>query len=216
MCTFIKWQFLYLSPSAPTQQCRMYCFLYQHIHTWSDVYNVYIDISLLFAVIESHPDNALEDLRLDQPFAEFKDHLKSYDLDRMDKKVCTWLIWVLHICQFKLLEFYTPRCSCVPSLSHLQDHSHTPWIIIVAKYLEKWLSEVQCIFSASSAELMFCFWFYILRILCTVKCHFPFHCSTTAPFQKIIRRKSPSDSLYGEVFVDLCIVDPFQFRSLPV
>lgn len=24
----------------------------------------------------------------------------------------------------------------------LQDHSHTPWIIIVAKYLEKWLSEV--------------------------------------------------------------------------
>uniref|UniRef100_A0A3Q3WXP2 NEDD8-activating enzyme E1 regulatory subunit n=1 Tax=Mola mola TaxID=94237 RepID=A0A3Q3WXP2_MOLML len=61
-------------------------------------------------VIESHPDNALEDLRLDQPFAEFKDHLKSYDLDRMDKK----------------------------------DHSHTPWIIIVAKYLEKWLSEHNC------------------------------------------------------------------------
>uniref|UniRef100_A0A674MC86 NEDD8-activating enzyme E1 regulatory subunit n=1 Tax=Takifugu rubripes TaxID=31033 RepID=A0A674MC86_TAKRU len=61
-------------------------------------------------VIESHPDNALEDLRLDQPFAELKDHVKSYDLDNMDKK----------------------------------DHSHTPWIIIVAKYLEKWLSEHNC------------------------------------------------------------------------
>lgn len=39
------------------------------------------------SVIESHPDNALEDLRLDQPFNEFKDHVQSYDLDRMDKKV---------------------------------------------------------------------------------------------------------------------------------
>uniref|UniRef100_A0A667XB90 NEDD8-activating enzyme E1 regulatory subunit n=1 Tax=Myripristis murdjan TaxID=586833 RepID=A0A667XB90_9TELE len=58
-------------------------------------------------VIESHPDNALEDLRLDQPFAELKSHIQSYDLESMEKK----------------------------------DHSHTPWIIIVAKYLEKWLSE---------------------------------------------------------------------------
>nr|XP_061796316.1 NEDD8-activating enzyme E1 regulatory subunit-like [Nerophis lumbriciformis] len=58
-------------------------------------------------VIESHPDNALEDLRLDQPFAEFKKHIQSYDLESMDKK----------------------------------DHSHTPWIVIVAKYLEKWLNE---------------------------------------------------------------------------
>ncbi|XP_041849360.1 NEDD8-activating enzyme E1 regulatory subunit [Melanotaenia boesemani] len=58
-------------------------------------------------VVESHPDNALEDLRLDQPFDEFKNHIESYDLDSMDKK----------------------------------DHSHTPWIIIVAKYLEIWLSE---------------------------------------------------------------------------
>uniref|UniRef100_A0A8C4ICU2 NEDD8-activating enzyme E1 regulatory subunit n=1 Tax=Dicentrarchus labrax TaxID=13489 RepID=A0A8C4ICU2_DICLA len=37
-------------------------------------------------VIESHPDNALEDLRLDQPFAEFKNHIQSYDLDSMAKK----------------------------------------------------------------------------------------------------------------------------------
>uniref|UniRef100_A0A3B4TUB0 NEDD8-activating enzyme E1 regulatory subunit n=1 Tax=Seriola dumerili TaxID=41447 RepID=A0A3B4TUB0_SERDU len=58
-------------------------------------------------VIESHPDNALEDLRLDQPFGEFKNHIQSYDLDSMEKK----------------------------------DHSHTPWVIILAKYLEKWLSE---------------------------------------------------------------------------
>ncbi|KAG7483347.1 NEDD8-activating enzyme E1 regulatory subunit [Solea senegalensis] len=58
-------------------------------------------------VIESHPDNALEDLRLDQPFSEFTNHIQSYDLDNMNKK----------------------------------DHSHTPWIIVVAKYLEKWLNE---------------------------------------------------------------------------
>ncbi|XP_020794539.1 NEDD8-activating enzyme E1 regulatory subunit [Boleophthalmus pectinirostris] len=58
-------------------------------------------------VIESHPDNALEDLRLDQPFDELTNHIASYDLESMDKK----------------------------------DHSHTPWVIIVAKYLEKWLSE---------------------------------------------------------------------------
>uniref|UniRef100_A0AAY4B051 THIF-type NAD/FAD binding fold domain-containing protein n=1 Tax=Denticeps clupeoides TaxID=299321 RepID=A0AAY4B051_9TELE len=58
-------------------------------------------------VVESHPDNALEDLRLDQPFTELKNHIDSYDLDSMEKK----------------------------------DHSHTPWIIIVAKFLEKWYSE---------------------------------------------------------------------------
>ncbi|TNN80482.1 NEDD8-activating enzyme E1 regulatory subunit [Liparis tanakae] len=59
------------------------------------------------SVIESHPDNALEDLRLHQPFPELKNHIQSYDLDSMDKK----------------------------------DHSHTPWIIIVAKHLDRWLSE---------------------------------------------------------------------------
>uniref|UniRef100_A0A8C5MKM5 NEDD8-activating enzyme E1 regulatory subunit n=1 Tax=Leptobrachium leishanense TaxID=445787 RepID=A0A8C5MKM5_9ANUR len=58
-------------------------------------------------IIESHPDNALEDLRLDQPFPELKDHLQFFDLNQMDKK----------------------------------DHSHTPWVIVVAKYLEKWRSE---------------------------------------------------------------------------
>ncbi|MBN3299437.1 ULA1 enzyme, partial [Amia calva] len=58
-------------------------------------------------VVESHPDNALEDLRLDHPFEELKKHIQSYDLQSMDKN----------------------------------DHSHTPWIIVVAKYLEKWCSE---------------------------------------------------------------------------
>ncbi|XP_018421951.1 PREDICTED: NEDD8-activating enzyme E1 regulatory subunit isoform X2 [Nanorana parkeri] len=58
-------------------------------------------------VIESHPDNALEDLRLDQPFCELREHLQLYDLDHMDRK----------------------------------DHSHTPWIVIIAKYLEKWRKE---------------------------------------------------------------------------
>ncbi|XP_064130011.1 NEDD8-activating enzyme E1 regulatory subunit isoform X1 [Loxodonta africana] len=58
-------------------------------------------------VIESHPDNALEDLRLDKPFPELREHFQSYDLDNMDKK----------------------------------DHSHTPWIVIIAKYLARWYSE---------------------------------------------------------------------------
>ncbi|KAM8876574.1 NEDD8-activating enzyme E1 regulatory subunit [Synchiropus picturatus] len=60
-------------------------------------------------VIESHPDNALEDLRLDQPFSELRHHIQSYNLDSMNKK----------------------------------DHSHTPWIIIFAKYLDKWLNELK-------------------------------------------------------------------------
>uniref|UniRef100_A0AAR2LIJ7 NEDD8-activating enzyme E1 regulatory subunit n=1 Tax=Pygocentrus nattereri TaxID=42514 RepID=A0AAR2LIJ7_PYGNA len=37
-------------------------------------------------VVESHPDNALEDLRLDQPFTELKNHISTYDLDSMEKK----------------------------------------------------------------------------------------------------------------------------------
>lgn len=44
---------------------------------------------LFSSVIESHPDNALEDLRLHQPFAELKNHIQSYDLDSMDKKAST-------------------------------------------------------------------------------------------------------------------------------
>uniref|UniRef100_A0A803VAD6 NEDD8-activating enzyme E1 regulatory subunit n=1 Tax=Ficedula albicollis TaxID=59894 RepID=A0A803VAD6_FICAL len=58
-------------------------------------------------VVESHPDNMLEDLRLDKPFPELTEHVQDYDLEHMDKK----------------------------------DHSHTPWIVIVAKYLTKWFNE---------------------------------------------------------------------------
>uniref|UniRef100_A0A8C3QHM2 NEDD8-activating enzyme E1 regulatory subunit n=1 Tax=Cyanoderma ruficeps TaxID=181631 RepID=A0A8C3QHM2_9PASS len=58
-------------------------------------------------VVESHPDNMLEDLRLDKPFPELTEHVQDYDLEHMDKK----------------------------------DHSHTPWIVIVAKYLIKWFNE---------------------------------------------------------------------------
>ncbi|ELW56773.1 Cytoplasmic dynein 1 light intermediate chain 2 [Tupaia chinensis] len=38
-------------------------------------------------VIESHPDNALEDLRLDKPFPELREHFQSYDLEHMEKKI---------------------------------------------------------------------------------------------------------------------------------
>ncbi|XP_053560129.1 NEDD8-activating enzyme E1 regulatory subunit isoform X2 [Bombina bombina] len=55
-------------------------------------------------VIESHPDNALEDLRLDQPFPELKEHLQLFDFGNMEKK----------------------------------DHSHTPWVFVVATYLDQW------------------------------------------------------------------------------
>ncbi|ETE66509.1 NEDD8-activating enzyme E1 regulatory subunit, partial [Ophiophagus hannah] len=35
---------------------------------------------------ESHPDNALDDLRLDNPFPELREHIQSYDLEHMEKK----------------------------------------------------------------------------------------------------------------------------------
>lgn len=43
----------------------------------------------LSIVIESHPDNALDDLRLDNPFPELREHIQSYDLEQMEKKVGT-------------------------------------------------------------------------------------------------------------------------------
>lgn len=56
------------------------------------VSNINKEVSLYFAlicftVIESHPDNALEDLRLDKPFPELREHFQSYDLEHMEKKV---------------------------------------------------------------------------------------------------------------------------------
>ena len=43
-----------------------------------------------FTVVESHPDNALEDLRLDKQFPELTEHIQSYDLDHKKKKVGMW------------------------------------------------------------------------------------------------------------------------------
>lgn len=79
-------------------------------------------------MIESHPDNALEDLRLDQPFEEFTDHLQSYDLASMDKKVCVWVSAQLctYLCQFKLVQFYTPgRLTLLFCISFVGSQSHT-------------------------------------------------------------------------------------------
>lgn len=56
------------------------------------------------AVVESHPDNIHEDLRLDRPFPALVEYCNSLNLDTMNKK----------------------------------DHSHTPWLVIIYKYLEKW------------------------------------------------------------------------------
>lgn len=58
-------------------------------------------------VIESHPDSAHEDLRLDRPFPGLVKFANSLDLDTMNKK----------------------------------DHSHTPWLIVLYKYLQVWKSQ---------------------------------------------------------------------------
>lgn len=58
-------------------------------------------------VVESHPDNTHEDLRLDQPFHGLKQFCDEFSLETMNKK----------------------------------DHSHTPWLIIIYKYLQKWKDE---------------------------------------------------------------------------
>jgi len=55
-------------------------------------------------VIESLPDNAHDDLRLDETFEELRDFVDSIDIDKLDKK----------------------------------DHSHTPYVIILYKYLQLW------------------------------------------------------------------------------
>ncbi|XP_033104427.1 NEDD8-activating enzyme E1 regulatory subunit-like [Anneissia japonica] len=55
-------------------------------------------------VIESHPDNAHEDLRLDRPFPKLIEYANSLDLEAMTK----------------------------------QEHMHTPYLILLYKFLEKW------------------------------------------------------------------------------
>uniref|UniRef100_T1JKN5 NEDD8-activating enzyme E1 regulatory subunit n=1 Tax=Strigamia maritima TaxID=126957 RepID=T1JKN5_STRMM len=56
------------------------------------------------SVVESHPDNAHEDLRLDQPFPDLIDYVNNMDFSTMSKK----------------------------------EHSHTPYIVILLKYLDVW------------------------------------------------------------------------------
>lgn len=88
-----------------------------------------------FPVIESHPDNALEDLRLDQPFDEFKDHVQSYDLDSMEKKVFALLTELICLCAFVSLNYVTFTYlvviitlfiffPCVGSQSYTVDYSY--------------------------------------------------------------------------------------------
>lgn len=55
-------------------------------------------------VVESHPDNAHEDLRLDRPFPGLVKYADAINLESMSKK----------------------------------DHSHTPWLLVLYKYLQEW------------------------------------------------------------------------------
>ena len=55
-------------------------------------------------MIESHPDNALTDFRLDCPFPELSSYMDSQDLDSMTQ----------------------------------QQHSHTPYLVILYKCLQQW------------------------------------------------------------------------------
>lgn len=59
------------------------------------------------AIIETHPDNEMPDLRLDKPFDTLKEYMNSLSLDKMD----------------------------------LKDYSHTPYVVILYKYLQKWIDE---------------------------------------------------------------------------
>ncbi|XP_071816932.1 NEDD8-activating enzyme E1 regulatory subunit-like [Apostichopus japonicus] len=58
-------------------------------------------------VVESHPDNAFEDLRLDRPFPGLVEIADKFDLDKMTK----------------------------------QEHMHTPYLILLYKFLCKWKDE---------------------------------------------------------------------------
>ena len=97
------------------------------VNSWkTDLYKIIVSIYsfIFFLVIESHPDNALEDLRLDQQFAELKDHVKSYNLDNMDKKVCALFSCIcLHFfftewTQYFYIQFFFPA----GSQSHTMDY----------------------------------------------------------------------------------------------
>uniref|UniRef100_A0A4W3JVY0 NEDD8-activating enzyme E1 regulatory subunit n=1 Tax=Callorhinchus milii TaxID=7868 RepID=A0A4W3JVY0_CALMI len=48
-------------------------------------------------VVESHPDNALEDLRLDLPFTQLRDHVQAYSLGTMERKDHRHTPWLIVI-----------------------------------------------------------------------------------------------------------------------
>lgn len=58
-------------------------------------------------IIESHPDNELQDFRLDCPFPGLIKYMNTQDLSKMSK----------------------------------HQHSHTPYLVILFKYLQKWRDE---------------------------------------------------------------------------
>ncbi|KAK2574020.1 NEDD8-activating enzyme E1 regulatory subunit [Acropora cervicornis] len=58
-------------------------------------------------VIESHPDNAHPDLRLDRPFPGLSQYVEMLDLNTMSK----------------------------------QEHGHTPYVVLLLKYLNRWKAE---------------------------------------------------------------------------
>lgn len=56
-----------------------------------------------------------------------------------------WGLYIQVICLLTLVSLNCTSHNLIlfHALFTLQDHSHTPWVIIVAKHLEQWLSEVQ-------------------------------------------------------------------------
>ncbi len=45
------------------------------------------DVYFLLVVVEAHPDNSHEDLRLEKPFPALIEYMNSMDLDSMNKQV---------------------------------------------------------------------------------------------------------------------------------
>ena len=48
----------------------------------------YLNIPVTLTVVESHPDNAHPDLRLDRPFSTLVQYADALDLSKMSKQVC--------------------------------------------------------------------------------------------------------------------------------
>ncbi|XP_062997185.1 NEDD8-activating enzyme E1 regulatory subunit isoform X1 [Elgaria multicarinata webbii] len=64
-------------------------------------------------VVESHPDNALDDLRLDNPFPELREHVQSYDLDNMEKKEHSHIPWIVIVSKY-LEQWYNKNSGQIP------------------------------------------------------------------------------------------------------